>query len=287
MVRANRNQGRPGIAGSSVSAVDIALWDLKARLIGVCLADLLPRFHESTPIYGSGGFCDEPEDLLRSRMAHWVDLGCRSVKMKVGRDKPADVARARAVRDEIGDEIELMVDGNGAYTPKDAVRWAGRFAADFGVTYFEEPVSSEDLAGLRHVREHGPGGVSVAAGEYAWGLTDLERMLDADAVDILQADVTRGGGVTNMLRADGLCKARSMPFSAHCCPAVTAHVGCAMETMIHMEYFFDHMRIEAMLFDGTPSPEDGRLTPDRGRPGLGLELRRADARRFQVYGPED
>jgi L-alanine-DL-glutamate epimerase-like enolase superfamily enzyme len=281
-----RQLGHAGIARMAMSAVDIALWDLKSRLLGACLADLLPRYRESTPIYGSGGFCNYADDELRRHLGHWVHLGCSSVKMKVGRDKERDVGRVRAAREEIGDDLELMVDGNGAYAPTEAVAWAQRFNGDFGVTYFEEPVTSQDVDGMRFVRDRAPGGLAIAAGEYAWGLTDLHRLLAAGAVDVLQADVTRCGGITNMLRADGLCRARSLPFSAHCCPAVTAHVGCAMETLVHMEYFFDHVRIEGMLFDGALQPDHGTLTPDRSRPGLGLELRRADARRFQVYGEE-
>ena len=204
--------------------------------------------------------------------------GCSSVKLKVGRDKAAIAERVAAAREAVGEDVELMVDGNGAYTPKEALYWSQRFATDFGVTYFEEPVTSEDLDGLRLVRERGPVGLTVAAGEYGWNLSYFQRMLDAGAVDILQADVTRCGGITNLLRVDGLCKARSVPFSAHCVPAVTAHAGCAMETLVHAEYFFDHLRIERMLFDGTLDPSGGRADPGPlARPGLGLELRRADA----------
>ena len=277
-----RQMGHAGIAQMAVSAVDIALWDLKARLVDRCLADVLPRWRESTPIYGSGGFCNYSDDLLRRQLEHWAQEGCSSVKLKVGRDESRDAERVAAAREAVGEDVELMVDGNGAYTPKEALYWSQRFATDFGVTYFEEPLTSEDLDGLRLVRERGPVGLSVAAGEYGWDLPYFQRMLDAGAVDILQADVTRCGGITNMLRVDALCKARSMPFSAHCCPAVTAHVGCAMESLVHAEYFFDHLRIEGMLFDGTLRPQGGALTPDPARPGLGLELRRADAHRYQV-----
>jgi L-alanine-DL-glutamate epimerase-like enolase superfamily enzyme len=181
----------------------------------------------------------------------------------------------------VGDEVEIMVDANGANTPQDAVLWAHRYR-ELGVTYFEEPVSSDDLVGLAHVREHAPGGLAVAAGEYGWNLPYFQRMLDAEAVHILQADVTRCGGITNLLRIDGLCKARCLPFSAHCAPAISAHVCCAMETVVHIEYFHDHHRIERLLFEGTLVPQDGRLCPDRSRPGLGLELKHADARRYQI-----
>jgi L-alanine-DL-glutamate epimerase-like enolase superfamily enzyme len=277
----SRQLGQVGIAAMAISAVDVALWDLKAKLLGVCLADALPRFRESVPIYGSGGFCNYSQDQLREQVHGWVDNGFRSVKIKVGRDAVADPRRVELVRSVAGDDVEVMVDANGANNPQDAVLWAQRYR-EFGVTYFEEPVSSDDLVGLAYVRDRAPAGLAVAAGEYGWNLPYFQRMLDAGAVHILQADVTRCGGITNMLRFDGLCKARSLPSSAHCAPAISAHVCCAMETNIHIEYFFDHYRIERMLFDGTLEPSGGTLTPDRDRPGLGFEFKRSDAERYRV-----
>lgn len=277
-----RQMGNDGIAAMAISAVDIAMWDLKAKLLGVCLADALPRFRESVPIYGSGGFTSYTPDELREQVSGWMEDGFQSVKIKVGRDAKADPERVALVRSVVGDDVEVMVDANGANTPSDAVRWAKRYSEEFGVSYFEEPVSSDDLHGLRYVRDHAPAGMAIAAGEYGWNLPYFQRMLEAGAVHILQADVTRCGGITNMIRVDGLCKARCLPSSAHCAPAVSAHVCSAMETIVHIEYFFDHYRIEGMLFDGTLSPQDGLLIPDRSRPGLGLELKRSDATRWEV-----
>jgi L-alanine-DL-glutamate epimerase-like enolase superfamily enzyme len=277
-----RQLGHAGIAAMAISAVDVALWDLKAKLVDVCLADLLPRYRDSVPIYGSGGFCNYTPEQLRDQIQGWVDDGFHSVKIKVGRDAKADPERVGLVRSVVGPDAEVMVDANGANTPQDAVLWAQRYREEFGVTYFEEPVSSQDLAGLAYVRNRAPAGLAVAAGEYGWNLPYFQQMLDAGAVHILQADVTRCGGITNLLRVDGLCKARNLPFSAHCAPAISAHVCCGMETVVHIEYFFDHYRIEGLLFDGTLDPDDGLLTPDRSRPGLGLELKRADARQYEV-----
>jgi L-alanine-DL-glutamate epimerase-like enolase superfamily enzyme len=234
------------------------------------------------PIYGSGGFCDYTPDQLRDQAEGWAQHGFGSVKIKVGRDAKADPERVALVRSIVGDDVEVMVDANGANNAQDALLWAERYRREFDVTYFEEPCSSDDLTGLAYVRQRAPVGLAVAAGEYGWNLPYFQRMLDAGAVHILQADVTRCGGVTNMLRVDGLCKARCMPFSAHCAPAVSAHVCCAIETVVHIEYFFDHYRIESMLFDGTLAPDQGLLTPDRSRPGLGLELKRADAEAYRV-----
>lgn len=278
----SRQLGHAGVAAMAISAVDVALWDLKAKLLGVCLADTLPRYREQVPIYGSGGFCNLTSEELRSEVQGWVEAGFRSIKIKVGRDVEADASRLELVRSVAGADIEVMVDANGANDPQDAVLWAERYRREFGVTYFEEPVSSEDLRGLGYVKDHAPAGLAVAAGEYGWNLPYFERMLDAGAVHILQADVTRCGGITNLLRVDGLCKARCMAFSAHCAPAISAHACCAMETVVHIEYFHDHCRIESMLFDGTLDPEGGVLTPDRSRPGLGLEIKRTEAERYAI-----
>jgi L-alanine-DL-glutamate epimerase-like enolase superfamily enzyme len=276
-----RQLGHAGLAMMALSAVDIALWDLKAKLLDVCLADALPRFHESVAIYGSGGFTNLTDDQLREQVHEWIRAGCRSMKIKVGSDKLADPSRIDVVRVEAGPDAELMVDGNGAYTVPEALLW-GECFRDQGVDYFEEPVSSENLRGLAEVRCRAPAGLSIAGGEYGWDLPYYGQMLDADAVHILQADVTRCGGITNLIRIDGLCKARNLPFSAHCAPAVSAHACCAMESVLHIEYFYDHQRIERMLFDGTLDPCGGRLTPDRERPGLGIELKRDEAARFAV-----
>ncbi len=277
MQRKIRNAGRPGVGAMAVAAVDVALWDLKARLLGVCLADALPRCRDAAPVYGSGGFTSYSAAQLRDQLEGWMEAELPRVKIKVGREPAEDPARLALCREVIGEEVELMVDANGAFTPKEALARAAEYAA-FGVSYLEEPVSSEDREGLRFVREHGPDGLAIAAGEYEW---DLPQVADlAPRVDIVQADVTRVGGITNLLRVDGICKALQRPFSAHCAPAISAHACCAMETLEHLEYFHDHVRIERLLFEGTLDPRGGALEPDRSRPGLGLELNHDEVERW-------
>jgi L-alanine-DL-glutamate epimerase-like enolase superfamily enzyme len=278
MNRALRQAGQVGIAAMAISAVDVALWDLKARLLDVPLCSLLGRYHEGVPIYGSGGFTSYSNDELQRQLAGWVEQGITRVKMKV-RDSRREPTRVAAAREAIGPDTELFVDANGAYSRRQAMEMAEAFA-EYGVSWFEEPVSSDDLTGLRQIRERTPAGMQVAAGEYGWDLYYFERMLEAEAVDVLQADVTRCGGITGLLGADRLCKSRAMPLSAHCAPAIHAHACCACEKIVHLEYFHDHTRIEAMLFDGTLDPEHGVLRPDLSRPGLGVELKRDEAERF-------
>jgi L-alanine-DL-glutamate epimerase-like enolase superfamily enzyme len=281
MAREIRQLGHAGVAAMALSAVDIALWDLKARLLGLSLADALPRWRESVPVYGSGGFTNYAPEQLREQVRGWLELGISKIKIKVGREKDADLQRLQLVRDLTGDGVELMVDGNRAYTLRDALLWAERFAG-LGARWFEEPLSSEDLDGLAELRRSAPAGLRIAAGEYGWDLPYFARTLLAGSVDVLQADVTRCGGVSNMVRLDGLCKAFQLPFSAHCAPAISAHVCCAMESAAHIEYFFDHSRIEQLLFEGAAHPRDGALSPDRCAAGLGLVLRAEQAARYEL-----
>lgn len=281
MVHAIRNLGRPGICSTAVAAVDVALWDLKARLLQMPLATLLGCVREAVPIYGSGGFTSYDTGRLVSQLEEWVAYGIPSVKMKVGRRPDDDPGRVCTVREAIGPGAELFVDANGAYGRKEALAIAERFA-EHGVSWFEEPVSSDDLAGLRLLRDRAPARMAIAAGEYGYDLPYFRRMLEAQAVDVLQADVTRCAGITEFLRVGGLCSGHSVALSAHTAPALHAHVGCAVEPLVHAEYFHDHARIEALLFDGAPEPMEGTLRPDRSRPGLGLELRRADAERYAL-----
>ena len=279
MARAIRNQGRPGIASMAIAAVDAALWDLKARLLNVPLVTLLGRARDAVPVYGSGGFTSYPVERLQRQLADWVARGISRVKMKVGRSPDDDDARVRLAREAIGPGVELFVDANGAYSRKEAVAHAEAFATA-GVTWFEEPVSSDDLEGLRLLRDRAPHGMEIAAGEYGYDLYYFRRMLDAGAVDVLQADATRCAGITGFLQAGALCDAHNMPLSSHTASALHVHPCCALGRVRHLEHFFDHERIERMLFDGVVEPVDGMLRPDPTRPGLGLELKRADASRY-------
>ena len=273
-----RNAGHPGIAMSAVSAVDIALWDLKARLLDLPLADILPRAHEAVPVYGSGGFTSYSLERLREQLGGWAAEGIPRVKMKVGREPDRDPERLDAAREAVGDDAELFVDANGAFGPKQALDWARRYAEEWGVTWFEEPVSSGDLDGLRFIRERAP--LEVAAGEYAYVAADFRNLLGR--VDCLQADVTRCGGVTGLLRVAGFAETHALPLSGHCAPAASLHALSAVPTLRHLEWFHDHVRIERVFFDGFVEPTDGELRPDATRPGHGLELKRPDVERYAV-----
>jgi L-alanine-DL-glutamate epimerase-like enolase superfamily enzyme len=281
MCAAARNIGLPGVAATAIAAVDIALWDVKARLLEVPLVKLLGAARPTVPVYGSGGFTSYSRELLAEQFSGWVEEGIRAVKMKVGRHPDDDASRVRHARAAVGPDAELFVDANGAYTAKQALALAAAFA-ESGVSWFEEPVSSDDLAGLRLLRERAPAGMEVAAGEYGYAPVDFRRLLEAGAVDVLQADATRCLGITGFLRAAALAQAFGTDVSAHTAPAVHLHPCCALANVRHVEWFHDHVRIERMLFEGVAQPVGGELRPDVSRPGIGLELKRGDASRYAV-----
>ncbi len=281
MYGAVRNLGSRGVCANAISAIDIALWDLKARCLNQPLVQILGAARDAVPIYGSGGFTSYSSEQLTAQLSGWVeDAGCRWVKMKVGSEPDQDVARVKTARSAIG-SAGLLVDANGAYPRKMALEFAERFA-EFGVIWFEEPVSSDDLEGLRLMRDRAPAQMEMAAGEYGYEPRYFRRMIDAGAVDVIQADATRCCGITGFLRAAAIADAATIPLSAHTAPALHLHVCCSAPRLRHIEWFHDHARIERMLLDGAPVPKDGLIRPDLSRPGHGLEFKRADAERFAI-----
>ncbi len=280
MLRRIRNLGRPGLAATAIAAVDAALWDLKGKLLDMPVVSLLGAARDAAPLYGSGGFTSYPIGRLQEQLGGWASEGMRWVKMKVGSDPAADLDRVETAKSAIGG-AGLFVDANGAYTRKQALYFAEKFAGA-GVVYFEEPVSSDDLEGLRLIRDMAPAGMQIAAGEYGYDHFYFRRMLESGATDVQRADATRCLGLTGFLQADALCAAFSRPLSIHCAPALHLHAALAARSLWNQEWFHDHVRIEHMLFDGAPAPKDGAIRADLGRPGLGLEFKHQDARRYAV-----
>ena len=277
-----RNDGSRGIAAMAISALDIALWDLKAKLLRSSVLDLLGASHKSVAAYGSGGFTTYNDKQLADQLGGWVADGLKNVKMKIGAEPDRDLARIRTAREAIGPSVNLFVDANGAFGARQALGFAEKFA-EFGVTWFEEPVSSDDLAGLRRVRDRAPDAMEIAAGEYGYDALYFRRMLEAESVDVIQLDATRCKGFTGFLEGAAVAASFGCPISAHCAPSLDMHIACAVPQFRHVEYFHDHARIEAMLFDGFISPKNGELEPDRSRPGMGLTFKQRDAERFLVW----
>lgn len=285
MDRLARNWGRPGLVSSAIAAIDIALWDLKARLLEQPLLALLGKYSESVVAYGSGGFTSYSEQQLLNQLTGWAADGFGAVKMKIGRDPVADIQRVKAVYRELGGKTEIYVDANGAYHRKQALASSQSFS-DLGVTWFEEPVTSDDRLSLHLLVEHAPPSIRIAAGEYIYVLDDARLLIEAQAIDVLQVDVTRCGGITNFLKISSLAESCHFPLSAHTAPSIHAIVCCASPPAINVEYFFDHQRIEEMMFEGAVRAQKGILQPNDSQPGLGLELKRKDVEGFSVLAEE-
>ncbi len=275
-----RNLGECSITHMAIAAIDNALWDLRARLLDTPLVSLLGSVREGIPVYGSGGFTSYDDNQLTRQLGGWAADGFTMVKMKVGTHPEDDARRVEVARRAIGEEVGLFVDANGGYTVTQALRLAREFATN-DVRWFEEPVSSDNLVGLNQVRQRAPIGMDIAAGEYGYTAWYFGRMIEAQAVTVVQADATRCGGISGFLEIAALCWAANLPLSAHCGPSMHLHVCCSVPRAIHMEFFHDHARIERLFFDGFCEPQRGVMSPDRSRPGLGLELK-SDASRFLV-----
>ena len=281
MLSTVRNLGQSGIAAMAISAVDNALWDLKGKLLGVPVADLIGKVRQTIPVYGSGGFTSYDDEQLAAQLGGWAEEGLFAVKMKVGRDPDADPHRMTVARQAIGRDVELFIDANGALGEKQALAFAETAAEGFGVTWFEEPVSSNDLKGLRLMRDRAPAGMAITTGEYAFTLWTFRELLEAQTVDVIQADATRCMGLTGFMKAAALAEAHQVTLSSHCAPALHLHSCLCAPAAVHMEWFHDHVRIEHLLFDGAPVPKKGAVGTN-GRPGLGLVLKEAEAERFEI-----
>lgn len=278
MLRAARNAGLAGPMAQAISAVDTALWDLKARLLEQPLSALFVGFRTTAPTYASGGFTSYPLPRLRAELTRWAEQGFTAAKIKVGRNPTEDEARVQAARAAVGPEVTLMVDANGAYTPRQATERAHTFA-EHGVGWLEEPVTSDDLDGLRFVRDHAPPGMLVTAGEYAFHPWAAHQLLDVHAVDVLQLDATRCLGFTGLLVAADAAAAAHVPVSTHTAPQLHVHVAAGLRDLHSLEWFHDHDRVESILFDDTVTPHQGDAAPDLSRPGNGLTLRPTTVKR--------
>jgi L-alanine-DL-glutamate epimerase-like enolase superfamily enzyme len=271
MHRAGRNLGTRGLFAQGLSAVDVALWDLKARLLEVPLADLFGRLGDRVPVYGSGGFTTFDDDQLADQVRGWAAAGCTAMKIKIGESwgtrVDRDLARVHRLRALAGDGVELMVDANGGYTPGQARR-IGTALDQLGVVWFEEPVSSDDVEALRLLR--GVLGCDVAAGEYVADEREAARL--TPVVDCLQLDVTRCGGYTGWLRCAALAAAAGLQVSGHCAPSLHAPVAASLPHLRHVEWFADHARLEPLLVDGAPEVVDGALVLS-DTPGHGMRIR--------------
>lgn len=282
MFWALRGGGRKGIAFCALSAIDIALWDLKAKHLNLPLFELLGACVESVPVYGSGGWTNQTADELLAEMTEYATRGFGAVKMKVGKNfgkaERDDVRRVEEVRAAIGDTVDLYVDANNAYQPKQAVRIASQLQP-YRVGWFEEPVIADDIDGLAAVTRASP--IPVATGEHEYTKFGFRELLSRHAADIVQPDVGRVGGITEWMKIAHLAQAFNVQIAPHSYLLIHLHLACATPNTKSIEMLGAYERIDRELFARVPEPREGMLAPLADAPGLGLEL---DPVAVRVYG---
>jgi L-alanine-DL-glutamate epimerase-like enolase superfamily enzyme len=262
-----RGVGRKGIAFCAISAIDIALWDLKAKALGLPLYRLLGPFRDSVPVYGSGGWTNFSEDELIREQMGYVERGMRAVKMKVGKDfgtaELEDLARLEAVREAIGDDVELLVDANNGYYAKQAVRMASEFE-EYDVGWFEEPVLADDIEGLAEVARSTS--IPVATGEHEYTKYGFKDLIARGGADIVQPDVGRVGGITEWMKVAHLAHSFNLPVAPHAYQLVHLHLACATPNLKIVEYLGVGEQGDSVWYTEFPKPEDGNWSRRRGFP---------------------
>jgi L-alanine-DL-glutamate epimerase-like enolase superfamily enzyme len=278
-----RGYGRKGVAFCAISAVDIALWDLKAKLFGVPLYRLLGPYTDRVPIYGSGGWTSYTEAELVREQTSYVERGIPRVKMKVakdfGRSEREDIQRLAAVRKAVGDDVEIYVDANNGYYAKQAIGMA-RHLSEYDVKWFEEPVLADDISGLAAVARAID--IPVATGEHEYTRYGFKSLIAEGGADIVQPDVGRVGGVSEWMKVAHLAQAFNLPIAPHAVQLVHLHLACCIPNLKVVEYLGTVEEGDRIWYTEFPQQQDGYWSPYADRPGLGLELSPDAVRRFAI-----
>lgn len=273
MFWAVRGYGRRGLAFLAVSAVDIGLWDLKAKALGMPLYKLLGPYREAVPVYGSGGWTNYTVDELVAEMEGYVDQGIPRIKMKVGKDfgsaEREDIERVAAVRSAVGHDVALYIDANNGYYTKQAIYMAREFE-EYQVGWYEEPVLADDIPGLAEIRRATT--IPLASGEMEYTKYGFRDLITGGGADIVQPDVVRVGGVTEWMKVAHMAEAFNLQVAPHMAQLVHMHVCCAIPNLKAMEYANMYLAADEVWYTEFPTQKDGFLTPYHDKPGLGLEL---------------
>jgi len=267
--------GRRGLTTRVISAIDIAIWDLKGKICGQPLYKLLGGFTNKLPTYIAGGYYEEGKGLkeLAKEMEDNVAMGARAVKMKVG-GVPIneDVERVRVAREAVGPDVKLLVDANNAYRYYEAIEVA-RKIEKYDIFWFEEPVAPDDYRGHAMIMQSTS--IPVATGENEYTRYGFRDLIEHNAVAIINADAQVLGGVTEFMKVAALAQAYDLPIAPHGKQDVHVHLVAAIPNGLIVEYYRDstdpmwaHMFKETLRLD-----KEGFLSPP-DRPGLGVELNR-------------
>jgi L-alanine-DL-glutamate epimerase-like enolase superfamily enzyme len=267
------NQRRmTGVWTAAMSAVDIALWDIKGKALGMPVYRLLGDYSDEITAYCTFGMLEYSRDVLAELAAGLVATGWDKLKMKVcvedSKNIPEDAARVRAVREAVGEGVEVMMDANHLFSPMEALELA-RMCEPYDVKWFEEPLYGNDIEDLKKLRASTT--INIAAGQQEgmrWRHRDL---IAGGAVDIAQPDVVFTGGFTEGVKVAHLAQAFNVPVATHGWPHMNMHLSGAISNAWRLEYHLEPAGLAGHLFKNPPVPESGILRiPDK--PGLGLEF---------------
>lgn len=267
-----RGVGRKGLTYCALSAVDIALWDLKGKLLGVPVYKLLGGNSTRVPVYASGGWTSYSDDELVAEVTGMVAMGYTAVKFKVGvsggTNLRRDAERVRKVREAVGPDIRLMIDANNCFDAARAVQLANRIR-EFDIFFFEEPVLADDIPGLARFRRGTD--IPLATGEHEYTKFGVRDLLVNEATDIVQVDGARVGGYTELIKCAALTQAWNVKFAPHAMEHVHLHFAAATPNVLFLERLLIFEGVSDKIFKNAPAPVDGIMEiPDL--PGLGLAL---------------
>jgi len=269
--------GPGGVAFLAISAIDIALWDIRGKAFGQPLARLLGGLRERVPAYASGALTrTTPTDKLEAAASALVEKGYTQIKTQMAVDglTPAqEIERIRLIRGAVGPEINLMVDINQRWSVAEAIS-IGRRVEDLGLGWLEDPTAHNDYQGLAKIAD--ALSTPICAGEYLYGIEPHRQTLTHHAVDIAMIDLLRVGGVTQWMKVAGMAEAFNRPVASHLLPEIHCHLIAAVPNGLVVEY----MPWTWRLFDDPPMPVNGEMTVPTGA-GLGLKFA-ADL--FEKYG---
>ncbi len=266
LVWAGASVGRSGVATQAIAAIDIALWDLKAKRAGLPLAKLIGASRDSVQTYNtSGGFLHTPIEEVMDNAAGSLANGIGGIKLKVGQpDWRTDISRVTAVREFLGDDVPLMVDANQQWDRPTANRMC-RILEQFDLVWIEEPLDAYDAEGHAMLARNFD--TSIATGEMLASVGEHVRLLEAGAVDILQPDAPRIGGITQFLKLAGLAEHHNVQLAPHFAMEIHLHLAAVYPLQTWVEHF-DWLD---PLFDEHLETRDGRMHLS-ARPGLGFTL---------------
>lgn len=275
--------GRKGLTTRALSAIDIALWDVIARAIGRPLYQILGGYTDEVRAYIAGGYYSPGKGIreLQDEMLSYVDQGANAVKMKIGAvSLREDERRVAAVRDAIGDDIDLLVDANNAYVVADAVRMA-RILEEYRVFWFEEPVSPDNMRGSASTAR--ASSVPVAAGENEYTRWGFRELFERDAVQIANPDAMVLGGVTEYKRVAALASAYEIPIAPHGLQEIHIHLLAAFPGPLILEFYNPNVAglNDVMFHERLELTSSGTVKLPQG-PGLGVEFNWEALQQYRV-----